>query len=907
MKTSRRSFLLAASCSAISLNTIGINSSLFAASLNNTDLKWLDGEKPNNFNGTSFGIPFPKGSLNSKSKLKIISKSGEIASQTWPIAYWPDKSVKWLAVATEAADSPQETYSLVEGVAAAPKNPIIITETSEDIQIKSGKIIWTVPKSGSAIIKSAKIDANEVVSNVELIALSQSNPSIDESDTSEVKRFKSKIETVVIEQNGQVRSVIKITGKHASEQKSWLPFSLRLYFYAGAKNVRVMHSFIYDGDETKDFIRGIGLNLNIPLKDELYNRHIRIAGADNGIFAESVRPLTGLRRDPGKAFKDAQIKGKAVPALTSMSPAVRNTLQYIPTWGDYKLSQLSSDGFTITKRTEKGHPWIDASASTKSNGFAYVGGSMGGAAISMTDFWQRCPSALDIRNAATDKASLTAWMWSPDAEPMDLRPYRPSMGVDTTQEEIETLNITYEDYEIGWGRAYGIARTTEFNIWALEATADNSEFAKMANSASKAPRLIVSPERIKLANVFGAWSLPDKSGPIKAKIENRLDYQLDFYINQQKQHKWYGFWNYGDVMHTYDEDRHMWRYDIGGYAWANSELSPDLWLWYSYLRTGRADVFRFAEAMTRQTGEVDIYHIGPWKGFGTRHGVQPFADSSKQPRVSNAAYRRIYYYLTADERVGDLMRDLNDSDYTLKNVNISRKLANQAPKNPDPNIVDCGFGTSWGSFISAWLTEWERTGDIKWRDRILNGMQSIAKLKNGWFVGGTQYDLRTGKFLGTGDSVAISHLNCVFGVFEIQSELFDLLDANKIKDYKKVWLDYCKYYNASAAEIDAFLGVKTRGRNLIEAHSRLTAYAAKELKDEKLAERAVFEFIKGDGRFATNLSPTIKKINQPAVINNLDEDASISTNGASQWGLAAIANLALLGDSIEKYGAKYAN
>jgi hypothetical protein len=33
------------------------------------------------------------------------------------------------------------------------------------------------------------------------------------------------------------------------------------------------------------------------------------------------------------------------------------------------------------------------------------------------------------------------------------------------------------------------------------------------------------------------------------------------------------FLDYGDFMHTYDPDRHTWRYDVGGYAWDNSELS----------------------------------------------------------------------------------------------------------------------------------------------------------------------------------------------------------------------------------------------------------------------------------------------------------------------------------------------
>lgn len=66
----------------------------------------------------------------------------------------------------------------------------------------------------------------------------------------------------------------------------------------------------------------------------------------------------------------------------------------------------------------------------------------------------------------------------------------------------------------------------------------------------------------------------DRSTPLRAELEDKLDFLFDFYRGQQEQRRWYGFWNYGDVMHTYDSDRHVWRYDVGGYAWDNSELSP---------------------------------------------------------------------------------------------------------------------------------------------------------------------------------------------------------------------------------------------------------------------------------------------------------------------------------------------
>ena len=50
-------------------------------------------------------------------------------------------------------------------------------------------------------------------------------------------------------------------GAHKSETgaREWLPFVVRLYFYAGTEAVRVVHTIVFDGDDQKDFIRGLGL------------------------------------------------------------------------------------------------------------------------------------------------------------------------------------------------------------------------------------------------------------------------------------------------------------------------------------------------------------------------------------------------------------------------------------------------------------------------------------------------------------------------------------------------------------------------------------------------------------------------------------------------------------------------
>ena len=43
---------------------------------------------------------------------------------------------------------------------------------------------------------------------------------------------------------------------------------------------------------------------------------------------------------------------------------------------------------------------------------------------------------------------------------------------------------------------------------------------------------------------------------LKKAVEEYLDSIITYYQKQIDQHNWYGFWDYGDVMHSYDQARH---------------------------------------------------------------------------------------------------------------------------------------------------------------------------------------------------------------------------------------------------------------------------------------------------------------------------------------------------------------
>ena len=847
-------------------------------------------------------MPWPRSKHSPRTQFSLRDRDGNrVPLQTWPLAYWPDGSLKWTGHAVAADLTSRSTAFRVEPgqKGPAPSTPLKITQDAVSIEVDTGVIACRVPREGVVCIDSIRRAGKEVLKAGRLIAIRQ-NVLLEEADPDDIKpqTFESTIETAEIEHEGPLRAVIKITGKHSRPKgRRWLPFTLRLYFHAGGDDVRVMHTFVFDGVETRDFIRGIGLRFEVPLADSLHNRHVRFVGENDGVFGESVRGLTGLRRDPGAEARAAQIEGLEV---TSIDPRVADGLELIPVFGDWTLLQSTADSFQVRKRTAAGHAWLDSSRGRRASGLGYIGGPSGGVAFGIRNFWESHPAQLDIRKARTEKAEVTLWLWAPDAPPMDLRFYHDGLGQDTHEKQLQGLNITYEDYEPGFGTPVGVARTSEMRLWMLEATPARERLVQLAAAARTPAVMVAVPQTLHRAGVFGrTFSLPDPSGAKRSRIEAQLDWLFDFYEKQRDQHSWYGFWNFGDVMHTYDADRHTWRYDVGGYAWDNSELSTDIWLWLYFLRTGRADVYRFAEAMTRHTGEVDVHHLGKFAPLGSRHNVMHWGCSAKQLRISTALNRRYYYFLTADERVGDLLREQLEAARALRSVVPERKLPEAQDRPRDTAYGDharLGFGTDWGSIAGAWLTEWERTGSRQMRDRLIASMRSIGAQPRGFFTGGERMNLNTGAFeIAKDDALNVSHLSAAFGLPEVCAELIELL---KIPQFERAWLQYCTLYNAPAEQQKAELGESLGELNLGQGHSRLTAYAASMKKDPALARRAWEELLAGRAGFKPDQRFETKPISGPAVMNPVDEAAWVSTNEAAQWGLAAIECLAFAAEGL---------
>jgi hypothetical protein len=898
-RISRRQFLSTGAAAPVAL-AVGANATLEHSAIaanpgSGAWVRWLDGSAAPVAQGVTWGTPWARGKQRDSKNFALRGADNKLqALQSWPLAYWPDGSLKWtghaLAAGEDLGNGPFEVVAQRGVVKLATS--VAVKESAAGIEIDTGKFVCLLPRSGANLIDSISRGGREALRDGKLVLLRQDRAASADNTQVNQESFESVLEKVTVEQRGPARAVVKLEGKHANAGRGWLPFTLRLYFYAGSEALRVLHTIVFDGDESKDFIRGIGVRFSAPLSDALHDRHVRFVGAGDGLFAEGVRGLTGLRRDPGQAARKAQFDGVAAP---SINPAANNLLQYIPAFGDWTLLQPNANSFTIRKRTADGHAWLDSGQGQRASGLGYVGGPAGGVAFGIRNFWQSHPAQLDIRNATADLATVTLWVWAPDATPMDLRFYHDGLGQDTYEKQTKGgLEITYEDYEPGFGTPLGVARTSELMLWILPATPARERLIALADALRQPAVMVPTPQTSFDSGVFGhSFSLPSQTAPEHAQLEQRLDWMFDFYRGQQDQRGWYGFWNYGDVMHTYDFDRHTWRYDVGGFAWDNSELATDVWLWMYFLRTGRADTFRFAEAMTRHTGEVDVHHLGRFAPLGSRHNVMHWGCSAKQLRISTALNRRFYYFLSADERVGDLMREQLEAARTLRTVLATRKLPGAAGRqvaDPQGEFAHLGFGTDWGSLASAWLTEWERTRDPKMHDRLMASMKTIAAQPKGFFTGAGRFNLVTGAFdIAKDAKISVSHLSAAFGLPEVCAELIELID---IPEFERAWLLYCELYNATDDEQKKALGEAFGSINLQQGHARLTAYAAYRKKDPALAARAWKEFTEGRSGYGQRQQFKEQRIDGPTVLTPVDEAPGVSTNSTAQWGLAAIECLA---------------
>lgn len=831
----------------------------------------------------TFGAPWHRGEVSASDAFSVSFGGKVLPLDSKITGYWPDGSVKWtkhnVSVA-ELKECDTEGSFILEasaGVTTEHKG-ISLCEKEDVIIVNSGRVKASFQK-GEKLISDIYLDS---VKNAEYGYLTYINEECSTENGNVIKKdinFIGIADNIEVEEKGSLSVTIRVSGTHVAKDGSKaLPFIIRFIFTYNEPSIKMVHTFMYDKDAKEGFLKGLGISFVMPMKGELYNRHIKLEAG--GYFVhEAMQLLSSWRPRLGYDFESAQMRGQLIDDKfvlenghgfgdMSTEETFKKGVSDMTIWDSYKLNQDAPSHFSIKKRTGKDVCcYINCMHGIDSDGFVYISDEEKGMALGYKDFWQRYPSEIAADGLSTDKAELTAWIYSPDSEAFDFRHY----------DTVGHSQAYYEGFDEVLSTPVGIACTSEISLFLFGQGVEEDEVLAECSSIVQKPALLIcKPEYYKETGVFGEFGLVDRTTPLKDYFETELDKAIEFYKNEVVQRDWYGLFNYGDFMHTYDPARSCWRYDMGGYAWQNTELVPTMWLWYAFLRTGREDIYTLAEAMSRHCSEVDVYHFGPYKGLGSRHNVSHWGCSCKEARIGMAGHHRVYYFLTGDLRIGEVLDEVVDTDFSTLNLDPLRKFYDREKMHYPTHART---GPDWSSYCSNWMIHWERTGDTKYLEKMKVGIEDLKKteykmLSNADF----EYEPETGHLAYNPPGMAGgSHLVVCMGGAQVWAELSELLEDEGFSEMLAEYGEAC-------------INKKVRGIGYPYMFATVGAFAAKYYKDKETGQRVfkvLYDLIKRE--FHDNgFSPVMN--------GSISEIPWVSTNVTAQWCLNVIVCMGLIGE-----------
>ena len=810
----------------------------------------------------AFGGYWPRGSVRGEAFRLTDAEGNPVPVQSETAARWPDGSVKWSRHIARA-ELLGAGGELTPGEAAAFPG-LSVRETGDGWTVSGESVRLTVPKAGDAIAADCLLRqaaAFDAVTPALILAHVTEN---DGGCTARTRDLPCKILNRELESAGPLEAVFRFDGAHAEDgcEKMW--FRIRMYVRSDGE-IQFDDTFFFQGDPEGDRLAGWGLRFETRLSGRPYQRHIRML-TDGAVYHDNPTQLYYWKKHLDPALLAAQSRGETVKATEELDEAAGD----LPRWDHFFLSQDSADHFCIRKKAWENGCWLDGVQGRRAPGCAAVSDPLRTLSLHLRECWEKHPAGLEVSGLSGKKTVCALWFYSPQAAPFDFRHYDRRaypMG-------------NYEGFDYMLADPNGIAVTCRAAVYAENGYTADDELKARTEAIRRPAVYLASPEYYHEHRAFGYWSLPDRGTEIGHWIESQLDAAFSFYESEVEARSWYGLFNYGDFMHTYEAVRHMWRWDVGGYAWDNTELAPTYWLWLYFLRTGSERAFRLAEALSRHTADVDMYHFGPMKGLGSRHNVRHWGCPCKEPRISMAGHHRPLYYLTGDRRIGDCMTDSLDAAGSLRVMPWFKR---------GDGTVRLRSGPDWAALVSDWMTAYERTLSPEWREKIEIGISDLRQTPLGLTSGPEfGFDPQTGHLRYEGERHGGSmHLQACMGETEVWLETADMLEN---EDLAEMTARNGLYFSLSpeerAEKSDGLLEGRQFGSPIYSAE--MQAWAARETGNADMA-RSIWKNL-----LALLYSPD-RAEGFRAVAYGVRDDGTplleipwISTNFTAQWCLKAI-------------------
>ena len=233
--------------------------------------------------------------------------------------------------------------------------------------------------------------------------------------------------------------------------------------------------------------------------------------------------------------------------------------------------RLNRNGLSPVSRTQ-----LDATPGAP--GWVHVSDGQRGVAVGLRHFVEEYPKELAFDPAT---GAMTAYFWSPRGGPMS---FARSSNAPANEGAVEN-----------W--ATGLAKTSEA-VWFFHGPGTTTDDVRRTMQLAIAPPVAhVDPAWYGASGVYGDFAPRSAREP---ELQRALDYKYDWMRFNQVREPWFGAFNHGDMMNTFDGTR--WS------VYGHGEPAQDFMWWLQFMRTGDPDVFDTAQAFSRHLMDVDNTH-----------------------------------------------------------------------------------------------------------------------------------------------------------------------------------------------------------------------------------------------------------------------------------------------------------
>ncbi len=629
----------------------------------------------------SGGVPLPEGALTEPANVRLRRDGSDVPLQTRTMAYWPDKSIKWLLLTFPAdggqvegavgegdvlnfhltrRDGSKALYRLDYGGSAgmgAPKTALKAGQNGDSVFIDTGPLQIELAAE-ERWLRNVRLQGKD------MLAEGGARSFIDFLRTDEIYSCNTTHgegvpddggfvpESIELEEAGPLRAMARLQGMTTAQEPTRV--IVRLEAYAGRSVVRVFQTaeFLHK-DPRIAFVRRMGIEL--PLASAQGAR-VTVGGQDGPVeLAEGIR--AGLKQHSHLGYQ---------------------------AW-----HQAAGERFLrFDEIKHRSGGWLD------------VSNPQDGIAVMLREMWQQFPNEL---MADLEKGRMVAYFWPESGPLMDVRRYSNYPHRSQGESVSADSNWVQESY-YKRDPFVGVSKTHEILLYFHGPDTSGEKIDSIAADFQRPPLVYAGAECYIKTGVLLPQRLPGSES--FARMEANMDHFAGFWMRQQKLWGWYGMWHYGDVQHYYkggygsivppdklaellkDPPENYeeisvrdwrvqdyapiqeWAFDNGRWGWTNTEGLPNMYMQNQYMRTGDREVYFFAEAMARHVRDVDMRHDGMWLGLGTRHGVQHWSDGNHEERQTTHSEFRYHHYLSGDMRSRDFANFLYERIYTQRRVAI---------------------------------------------------------------------------------------------------------------------------------------------------------------------------------------------------------------------------------------------